>query len=216
MEKIAKNLRISDAERMHLALLIDLSFCHTDSEKIKKIQLNAKKSVQRAITIVADDMSYFFRNRMCSIICLLIDIYKEDFSSDLLWITRRVRLKTSLIDVSKALSFLVSRGFIVRVGNAYENRNPNLASGDERLDVSIKEAHKLLLEEAGQALSMDLKLREFASITAVIPEAKIPALKERIKKVREDLHLWILNTKEKNSQNIGVSVNIQMYPITTD
>ena len=216
MEKIIEVLEFPQDEREYFNFLVELSHCKSDFEKVQKLERLSKMVNRNEVRVIEDKASYFLTNRMCTIISILINIYKEEFSPDPVWIMRRVRIKSSLLEIQSALLFMLNNGFISCENGSYQNKTQNISSPDESINGEIKKAHKGLLRESCEALDLNVSNREFASITASIPCSEIPELKDKIKKIREELSIWIFN-KSKNSQDeVGVTINIQMYPVTSD
>lgn len=216
MAKILEMLAFPQDQRDYFQLLVELSHCKSDMEKVKKLEHLGSLVNKSDVMVLEDKASYFLTNRMCALISILINIYKENFSPDPVWIMRRIRLKASLLEIQSALIFMRNNGFISCENGCYQNKAVNISSPDESMSGEIKKAHKGLLEESCEALNLDVGMREFASITASIPSSEIGDLKDKIKKMREDLSTWIFN-KGKNSQDeVGVTINIQMYPVTSD
>ena len=216
MEKILEVLAFPEEERDYFNLLVEVSHCKTDVEKVKKLEHLSRLVNKNDVRVIEDKASYFLTNRMCTIISILINIYKEKFSPDPVWIMRRIRINASLLEIQSALFFMLNNGFISCENGQYQNRSLNISSPDESISGDIKKAHKGLLEESREALDLKVAMREFASITASIPLSEIPDLKDKIKKMREELSMWIFN-KSKNSQDeVGGTINIQMYPVTSD
>lgn len=216
MEKILEVLAFPKDEREYFNFLVELGHCKTDFEKVKKLENLSRLVNKKEVLVIGDKASYFLTNRMCTIISILINIYKENFSPDPVWIMRRIRVKASLLEIQSALIFMINNGFISCENRCYQNKAQNISSPDECISGEVKKAHKGLLEESCNALDLNVSMREFASITASIPCSEIAELKDKIKKIREELSIWIFN-KSKNSQDeVGVTINIQMYPVTSD
>ena len=215
-EKILEILDFKEGERDYFNLLVELGHCKSDLEKVKKLEHLDHLLSRKDILVIEDKASYFLTNRMCTIISILISIYKDDFSPDPVWMMRRVKVDTSLLEIQSALIFMLNNGFVSCENGRYQNRALNISSPDESVNRDVKKAHKALLEESVRALDLSVTTREFASITASIPRDEIPGLKDKIKKIREELNMWIFNKCKKSQDEVGVTINIQMYPITSD
>lgn len=216
LRRIVSRLDLDKSQLEYLTNLVQLNHCDSDQERLALLtRLHDSKSNTGSFKI-SQKNAYFLTNRMCAIINILIDLYPNRFVPDPMWILRRTRVNASIDDIRSALIFMIKNKFISCENGEYTNQTQEIFSDDESYAKWVQNAHRCLLQEGELALKFPLEEREFASITASLPRENIEELKNRIKLFREDLHQWIQNKNQNSDKRLGLSINIQMYPITTE
>ena len=216
IDRIARSLQLADNKKDYLSFLVELSTCVSETERKSKIQSMKRLVAQSETKEIDSHGAYFIKNRMCSLLSILIDIYGDSFEADPVWVMRRIRVKSSPEEINEALSFLMEHRFVTCDQGIFRNTSQAISTPVIGLSRLIKEVHKGLMDESLTALELSPDQREYASVTASIAFSDFRALKEKIKNMREELNLWLINKTGKTQDRLGVTINFQMYPITTD
>jgi len=138
-----------------------------------------------------------------------------DFREDPYWISRRLVGAASVAEVTAALSFLLVGGFVERKDDRLVATDNMVFSSDEMRSLAIRNYHRQMLDLAKHALeALDMSEREYGAVTVILPEAALPALKERIKQFRRELHNWAVHTTQEAQPEAVFQVNVQMHPVT--
>ena len=214
-KKISLALKLNENEERYFLCLV--RYCNAKIEKKEKLFRELQSYVPKSIKkTLRDSDKYFYENRMCGVILMLINVYRERFNLDALWIFNRVRLKTTVQEINNAIVYLKEEKLIEKSGEHYVNMAKSIKSPDEEKSEIIQLAHKQFLEEAKNALSIPLESREFAHLTFTIGSDDFPAVKAKIKKIQEEFRYFLadLQKKSKMKNKTAVSLNIQLYPIT--
>lgn len=139
-----------------------------------------------------------------------------DFSEDPHWISRRLNGKSSPNEVSAALLFLITSGFLSRDDAGRLTATDSLViSSDEVGSLAIRNYHRQMMDQARETLeSLPMNLREFGALTILVPELAMEELKQKMKTFRRELHNWALEATTQALPDTIVQVNFQMYPHT--
>lgn len=215
IESISNHLKLKEQQKNYFKLLVKLGNeqCEQKRSEIEH-QLIELLPVNSAI-LLEDEYYYYLSNRMCTVICMLIEVNKKDFVADPYWISRKTRLPTSLSEINKALDFLIKHKFIEKTPEGYVNRTLNLKSNDEIRSVAVQNFHRTVLAEGVHAISEPVGQREFQHLTVTIPAEKVSDLKNRLKEFLQKTKEWI-NSQEGEEfpdSRTAISLNIQMYQI---
>ncbi|MFK7822872.1 MAG: TIGR02147 family protein [Oligoflexales bacterium] len=217
MEKICVSLKLDNREKEYFSLLVKIAHSN-DQEKVKLLKRAQEINKNLNGLLIDDSLAYYLENNACRHITLLVQIFREDFIPEPLWIARFLKTEFSLDDIRRALDYLIKNQFIKKEDGIYINSENNLVSKDEIPSKSIKKAHKSYLEEAIQALDFGINEREYGNISVPIHSDLVPELKNKIKKTRDEFKAWVSRRNSQLSSSseksfLAVSVNFQMYPI---
>ncbi|NRA45657.1 MAG: TIGR02147 family protein [Oligoflexales bacterium] len=217
LEKICTSLNLESKKKEYFFLLFEMAFA--DKEE-KAFLIKRAQEINSSLSgfIINDELSYYLENSACRHISLLVQIYKEDFIAEPLWIDRHLKTKIPLDDISKALKYLIKYDFIKKVDGSYVNSKPNLVSKDEIPNASIRKAQLSFLHEAIEGLKFPINDREYGNISVPIHKSFLPELKEKIKHTRNEFKSWISERngrikKEEDKAYLAISINFQMYPL---
>ena len=216
IKNIIKSLRFTQLEASYFEQLV-----YFNQEKGKGKKLEIKKVMESLLRehekiIIDKPLNYFLSNRMCSVIALLVDQYRDEFRPDPLWIMRKVRIETTLEEINAALHFLVKNGAIERNDGAYKNMKKIIGTTEDIKSSSIQHAHKRFLNESIDALTLDVEDREFGHITVLIDQSKFKTLKNRIKEFKDEVRkLARTCDTKKEKDKLMLALNVQLYPIST-
>ncbi|MFK7824363.1 MAG: TIGR02147 family protein [Oligoflexales bacterium] len=215
--KISASLKFNKREREYFKDLVAYGQASTTEDK-KKFKQNLKDlAPSRFQRIIEEDLSYFLTNRACSIIGPLVIIYGKEFSSDPLWIARRIQFRFSIAEIQQALLFLIENNFLIKKNGNYQYISRKISTPDEVKSNAIQKFHRNLLKESTDALSFPISEREFSHHTLTISQNRLQELKLKMKEMQNELRSWInqgeVDTDKK--EKICISINMQMYPVSS-
>ena len=135
------------------------------------------------------------------------------FKDDPYWIARRLTGRTSPKEIRKALTFLLTHGFIEKNSDGYKVLDRVVLSSDEIKSLAVKRYHHNALDQAQEALEdLDLNEREFGALILILPEEALTELKGKLKAFRKELHDWAVSQSiEEKGQAQVVQYNFQMF-----
>ena len=213
IEQFVKGLNLKGTMATYFATLVHMNQAKTDAEKesyFRQLQQLTPQAKRRDLHI--DEVTYL-SHWLYPVLREMISL--PDFREDPYWITRRLVGSASVTEVSQALRFLIDGGFVIRDGDKLAPCDNMVFSSDEMRNLAVRNYHRQMLELGKHALeTLDVSEREFGALTVVVPEDSVPALKERIKQFRRDLHAWAVHTISESTPESVVQLNIQMYPVT--
>ena len=220
LEKICTSLKLKGKKKEYFYILVQIANC---KEEEKPALLKKALGINHSLSglVLDDSLGYYLENSACRHITLLVQIFGEEFIAEPLWIARHLRSDVPLEQISRALNYLIKYNFIKKVDGAYINSQNNIVTKDEIPSHSIKKAQVDLLKEANDALKFSLEEREYGNISVPLAKDILPQLKEKLKKNRDELKMWINNRNKEVSEGnksktgfLAISINFQMYPIT--
>jgi uncharacterized protein (TIGR02147 family) len=140
----------------------------------------------------------------------------KDFREDPYWISRRLHSKTNLQEITKALHFLKSEGFLTTDENDRLVANDNMVlTSDEIKNLAIRNYHRQMQKQALEALeNVPMEEREFGALTIILPDEASDELKHKLKSFRQEIHKWSMQVAEESGGDQVVQLNFQMYPHT--
>ncbi|MCX6106721.1 MAG: TIGR02147 family protein [Proteobacteria bacterium] len=213
IDQFAQGLNLKGTMAAYFAALVQMNQAKSDVEKeacFKVLQQLTPQAKRRDLH--GDELTYLSH--------WLYPVLREmvalpDFREDPYWISRRLVGAASVTDVTQAVRFLIEAGFLVREGDRLVTRENMVFSSDEMRSLAIRNYHRQMLDLAKHAIeALDVSEREYGAVTVMLPEAAVPALKERIKQFRRDLHAWAVHAVTETSPESVIQVNVQMYPVT--
>ena len=141
-------------------------------------------------------------------------VLNGEFRDDPHWIERRLNGRSDIRQITHALNFLRTRGFIFKdESGKYQAKDDIVISSDEVRSLAIRTYHRRALEQAITMLEdLPMNQREFGALIFQLPEGSVPELKQKLKEFRKELHAWALEEAKKESQSIVMQCNFQMFP----
>ena len=228
VEKFIGALKIKGPMAEYFRALVKMNQASADEEKekwfhhIKQLTPHAKRR-----SLQAENLQYLSHWLYPA---LLEMVHLNDFRFDPYWIARRLNSPVSMADIVNAWTFLLEEGFVAtNEKGGFTVTDSMVLSSDEVGSLAIRNYHRQMLTQAGEALSnLPMGEREFGALTFILPSNAIDELKQKLKTFRKELHEWALaavasNTVtseaagkgEHNESNESViQVNMQMYPHT--
>ena len=213
LPQFIKGLSLDGTMAAYFATLVRMNQSKSDAEKETCFAMLRELTPQAKRRDLHGDEHTYLSHWIYPVLREMVSL--SDFREDPYWISRRFVGAASVSDVSQALKFLIEAGFLKREDGRLLAVDNMVFSSDEMRSLAIRNYHRQMLDLAKHALeALDLNEREYGAVTVVLPEAAIPALKQRIKDFRRDLHSWAAHTIEGTDAEAVVQVNVQMYPVT--
>jgi uncharacterized protein (TIGR02147 family) len=211
LQKMLPHLQLSSTEQSYFELICQLGQGEANDET-----LEALKKIQRFHSYAEKNPRetevYNYLSRWYNIVIREMVQIKE-FRADANWIHRRLAYKVPLAEVERALSFLISHGFI-EVGPNGVCRVPERALDCEGqvFKIALTQFHKKMIEFG--IVALDETPRERRDITGMT----IPISDENFKQVRAILDSALrqieeLSAKDKSPDSV-YHVAFLAYPMT--
>jgi len=215
IDKFIKGLRLNPQMGKYFRSLVKMNQSKADKEKLeyfeelKGLTPHAKK---RQLNV--DEFQYL-SHWLYPVLRELIEL--KEFRDDPYWISRKLKGKVNVAEISKALNWLIKSGFIEKQEDGTYTANDNMVlTSDEVKNLAIRNYHRQMLDQAKETLEeLDVTEREFGALTFTLPDTALDELKFKLKNFRRDLHTWAMQAAEDSSSSMVVQVNLQMYPHTT-
>jgi uncharacterized protein (TIGR02147 family) len=213
MDQFVLGLGLKGAMAAYFAALVQMNQSKSDAEKEACFRILQQLTPQaKRRDLHADEVTYL-SHWLYPVLREMVTL--PEFREDPYWIARRLVGAASVSEVTQALRFLIDSGFVVRNGDRLIITDNMVFSSDELRSLAIRNYHRQMLDLAKHAIdTLDIAEREFGALTVILPETAVPALKERIKQFRRDLHSWAVHTITESTPESVVQVNVQMYPVT--
>ncbi len=212
VEQFIAALSLSVPMAAYFRCLVSLNQAQDDEVKLELFQkLTQLTPVTRRYELEADAMEYI-QHWIYPVLRELVSM--GEFRDDPYWIERRLNGRTDFREISHALNFLRTRGFINKdaKGN-WQVKDDVVISADEVRSLAIRSYHRHALEQAITMLEdLPMSQREYGALIFHVPEENLSELKHKLKDIRAELHKWALSKAKENPESIVVQVNFQMFP----
>ena len=153
--------------------------------------------------------------RICTVILALAEQYGREFRPDPLWISRRSKIPLDESNAARSLDFLQSQGVLVNEGGGFKvSEYCGRSAVDSENQDQLADALQSLKETQNLLKGQDVN-SIFTNETFVLSEKDVELLKIKINEFRNNILTWAYYTSEKTKNGIGVSMNVQMYSITS-
>lgn len=136
----------------------------------------------------------------------------KDFKENSVWISRRLGI--SPIEVTDALSRLISLGLLERIENQLIKTNNRIYFATKRSEPAVRKFHKQMISKAIDQLELtddvSFQARQISSMTMAIPKQLWPEAQSRIQKFQQELAAFL----GQGECDEVYQMNIQMFPLT--
>jgi uncharacterized protein (TIGR02147 family) len=213
IDQFVQGLNLKGSMAAYFATLVQMNQAKNDGEKEACFRILQQLTPQaKRRDLHADEVTYL-SHWLYPVLREMVSL--PDFREDPYWISRRLVGAASVSEVSQGVRFLIDSGFVVRSGERLVPCDNMVFSSDEMRSLAIRNYHRQMLDLAKHAMdTLDITEREFGALTVMLPEVAVPALKERIKQFRRDIHSWAVHTATETDPEAVVQINVQMYPVT--
>lgn len=212
VEQFIEALSLSVPMASYFRCLVSLNQATDDEEKHELFQkLTRLTPLTRRYELEADAVEYI-QHWIYPVLREMVST--GEFVDDPYWIERRLNGRTDIREITHALNFLRTRGFIAKDENGkWQVKDDVVISSDEVRSLAIRSYHRHALEQAITMLEdLPMSAREFGALIFHLPEEDLPELKQKLKDIRKDLHRWAMDKAKIHPESVVVQLNFQMYP----
>jgi uncharacterized protein (TIGR02147 family) len=214
VEKFVTALRLNGQSAEYFRTLVKWNHAKSDAAKkqhfatLRALIPRYKKRLLNADTL--EFLSHWLHPILREMVGL------QTFSEDPHWIVRRLNGRTSVKEITQAVHFLTSAGFIAKQADgSYGLKDDMILTEDEVSSLAIRQYHRVMLQQAAEMLEdLPVSEREFGSLTIGLPEHALAELKRKLKAFRSELHVWAMEQCQADNDTQVIQVNFQMYPQT--
>jgi uncharacterized protein (TIGR02147 family) len=139
---------------------------------------------------------------------LVVSLNSEDSTQ----IQKMLRRRLSESQIQKTISDLVQYGWLEHEEGRWRSKANQIRFPDEVKSYVVRSFHQQMLDLAKEALDDSLDRREFGSAVFSFPRQKLPALKEKIKQLQNELVIYVQEeTKEMPAEErelLGFSLQL--------
>jgi len=213
-EKFIKALGFSNQMSDYFRTLVKFNQSKTDEDKDYFLSILKKLTPMAKRRELCSDSLKYVSHWLYAVISEMVSL--DEFRDDPYWISRRIHGKATVTEISSALKFLISAGFISKDADGkYQPEDNMVLSSDEVKSLAVRKYHRQMLHQAEDALdNIPMEEREFGALTVVLPENASEELKYKIKQFRQELHTWAMQVSEDDGGEFVAQINMQMYPHT--
>lgn len=213
-QKFMKALGLTGQMGEYFSTLVRMNQAKSDADREYYFNILKKLTPQSKKRDLDKDSLTYMSHWLYPVIREMVEL--DDFRDDPYWLARRIQGKASMLEITKALSWLKTHGFIKQNQDGKYVATDNMVlSSDEVRSMAIRKYHRLMLDLAKECLdSLPVEEREFGALTFVLPAEALEELKYKMKLFRRDLHTWAMQVAEEKGGEIVVQTNFQMYPHT--
>lgn len=212
VEKFAEGLKLSAKEKKYFELMV--LFNQTEDLELKAKYfseiMNLKISTNKLYRLEKEKFDFLSKWYVVAVYVLL-DL--KEFSSDPLWIVKRLGGKITPAQAKEALDNLIKLGMIeVDPVRGYRQTSGAITVPDDTKSIAVFNYHQSMIRLGSEALRMvPQSLREMNGATITIPKDKLPEIKEKIRAFRKEINQ--LASSFENPSEV-FQLNIQFFPLT--
>jgi len=203
VEKISDNLLLNPTQRADLLQYFPEKMKRASKHTHRDINVNEKdycKLTAQQFMLISDAIHF----------AILSLIKTDNFRSDIQWMANR--LNSSPMKITAALKTLKSLNLITRNlnGSIIRSAAP-ITTDDDVLNLSLQKSHLQDMEIAkNKLLEIDIKKRDFTSITLPVEPELLPKAKE----ILRNAQLQLEELMEQGQQKEVYKLSMYFYPLT--
>lgn len=207
---LAKALELKGRQKSLL-----LAFARLDSGRSDKERQQAReeilklKSYRPEFKLSAKQYS-FLATWYYPVVFALLQNAPEDLSAAAM--AKRLGRGVTAAQVEQALDDLNFLGLIAKTETGqWRPVNATISTPEEVRDFAVGKYHRNMLAMAEAALDLPLEAREFNGLTVAVPQRLLPAVKEKIRRLRTELNEML--ARETAPADV-YQLNLQFFPLT--
>lgn len=212
VEQFIDALGLSAPMAAYFRCLVSMNQADDDEEKTELFQkLMRLTPATRRYELEADAME-FIQHWIYPVLREMV--LNGEFRDDPYWIERRLNGRSDIREITAALNFLRTKGFIFKDAEGkYQVKDDVVITSDEVRSLAVRTYHRRSLEQAILMLEdLPMAQREYGALIFQLPESSLPELKQRLKDFRKELHKWALDKVKEEQGSVVIQCNYQMYP----
>lgn len=209
-ELLAKALELKGRQKSLLLAFARLDSGRTDKERQQaREEILKLKSYRPEFKLSAKQYS-FLATWYYPVVFALLQNAPENFTNK--EIAKRLGRGVTEQQVAQALDDLAYLGLIAKdEKNQWRPVNAALSTPEDVRDLAVGKYHRNMLSLAEAALELPLEEREFNGLTVAVPKRLVPAVKEKIRRLRTELNEML--ARETAAADV-YQVNLQFFPLT--
>lgn len=193
--KVAKTLGLHGPEKRYFVALVGLENSSSEEQKVE-----AQNEILRSIKgLVAKEIPKAKLQVLTEWYHLVVRelVVLPDFEPSGVWISERMRGLISPEAGERSLQYLVRTGFLKLESGRLSQSEPVVDTGNAFDEIVGLKYHANTLQAWASFLpDTEKSLREFGVLNIPITSAKIPELKERMRKFQDEIIGWLQDEKE--------------------
>lgn len=209
-ELLAGALRLKGRQKSLLLAFARLDSGRTEGERAKaREDIMRIKSRRPEAVLAAKQYSFLATWYYPVIFSLLQNLPPETTSQQ---IATALGRGVSVDQVERAFEDLSLLGLIEKnAEGAWRPVDAAVSTPDEIRELAVRQYHKNSIDLAERALALPLDRREFNGLTVTIPKKMLPAVKEKIRRLRTELNEMLA---QETSAADAYQINMHLFPLT--
>ena len=219
LDNFAKALRLEGKMKEYFINMVRMNQATTDPQR-ERFYKNLRKLIPHSRKRMLNGETFDYLSHWINpVIREMVEL--KEFSPDPYWISNLLHMAPSFKEISKSMQFLKKENFIKQDNKGRFHATENMVVTSEDIkNLSIRNYHRAILDLAKEMITiLPVEDREFGALTIKIKEQDLKELKQKIKAIRQDLHMWSLehevsSDSPKKGKEVIVQINLQMFPHT--
>lgn len=209
-QKFMLGFGIEGAEAAFFEILVQMNQAKTLDERNKHFQHLKKFSGFRQVCQLERDGFEYYRKWYHPAVRELVGMCQGVVTAK--WITTKINPRITLKAAQESLDLLLRLGLIEKTADSYRKKHALVKGFSDLKSMALQNYHKEMINLGKESMErFSSEIRNVTSVTISIPESKIPEIKEKIARLREDLLQLALQSKDPDTV---VQVNFQEFPLT--
>lgn len=209
-QKFMLGFGIEGAEAAFFEILVQMNQAKTLDERNKHFQHLKKFAGFRQVCQLERDGFEYYRKWYHPAVRELVGMCQGVVTAK--WISTKINPRITLKAAQESLDLLLRLGLIEKTADSYRKKHALVKGFSDLKSMALQNYHKEMINLGKESMErFSSETRNVTSVTISIPESKIPEIKEKIARLREDLLQMALQSKDPDTV---VQVNFQEFPLT--
>ncbi len=210
-QRIATALDIHGSERRYFTTLVDYIHERKAPERDRLFVLLMQYKSQLSAETLDVNQAQYFSEWFNPVIREMMAL--DDFQPDPDWIRKRISFPIHLSEVKAALDLLVSLGYVAlnpKTGK-YVRKRGKIHTPPEVDSLALIRYHQKMMELGREAITrVGEDMREIGALTVSVPAAAVPIMKEKIRKMMDEIE----GMEAADGEREVFQLNVQLFPFT--
>ncbi len=209
-ELLAKALELKGRQKSLLLAFARLDSGRTEKEKAQaREEILKLKSYRPEFKLSAKQYS-FLATWYYPVIFALLQNAPENFTNEK--IAKRLGRGVTASQVAQAFEDLAYLGLVTKdEAGQWRPVNAALSTPEDVRDLAVGKYHRNMISLAEAAIELPLEEREFNGLTVSVPKRLVPAVKEKLRRLRTELNEML--ARETATADV-YQINLQFFPLT--
>lgn len=209
-ELLAKALELKGRQKSLLLAFARLDSGRTEKEKAQAREEILKLKSYRPEFKLSAKQYGFLATWYYPVVFALLQNAPADLTEE--EIAKRLGRGVTATQVAQALADLAYLGLLAKDDEGrWRPVNAALSTPEDVRDLAVGKYHRNMLSLAEAALELPLAEREFNGLTVAVPKRLVPAVKEKIRRLRSELNEML--ARETAAADV-YQVNLHFFPLT--